>query len=1053
LNHLCDDDKMIKIGSKVKLVGDESKDGIVIEIKDSFAQINIQNQNEWIPISDLEDKSDELLNRVLKNDLDDGLDFILGIDAYRLLTEYKFNPYVLASSTKIQIFPHQIDEVIWALENPKIMIADEVGLGKTIIAALVATELKARGLANKSLYVVPKSLVLKWRDELNDRFEMDVQIMNSEYVKLNNDPFKLDEFSYITSIDYLKQPHVMNLIKGNLDLVVVDEAHKFKLATDRLELGRLLAEKSNTLMFLTATPHDGRDEDFMARINLLNPYINDISSSNYLWTRNIKEDVIDIEGKKVFPPRQSETVNITLTRREQIIHKLLDDYISQRIEEAQDIREKNAIRFLSHIFRKRGTSSLAALLITLKRRLEKLGTVTDSDEVLQNRNVLIESDEEFDSDYEDSNVNTEIYTTGRNLTKERSDLTKLIEEIEHMGTKDSKLEVLLESIENLKRTDNKAKLVIFTEYRDTLDYLLNSLANRYQVDKIDGSIGIDERKEALNKFSKDTEILICTDAAGEGIDMQFCNIEINYDLPWNPNKLEQRMGRIHRIGQNRNVYYYNFIVDQENSIDGFILSRLLAKIESIRTALGDRIYDILGQILNQDDFVRLYEELLNVPKSQWEAKVVELLEKIEENKQRILEKSDMLLTGHRLDRTTIENISKIRKNAVDKGELKRFLNILIESQKGSFEELNRDQERYKIYPPKEKIISLGISIMEGTFNGTLAREKSWPYLALGNRDINKIIQDTARCRVAALKHQTKSGMLYVYKIVVIDGKGRERNGKVVAMFDGEDGKVREVDPRSVWDYEENSSIKNTNFIVTSIRRVEGQLQYIVDTFYADTSRKLKEIEDKTRLASIGYFANKIEQAQEKIREYEKNLKQGPQFEKLISRKKTEVQKLGKESDEKLISIKKEFQSYPIIELIGIATISPDIEANIRREIELAGMKTVIQYESDRAQTEEDRVRVVDVSERDTGYDVESFDRLIEVKSFKTTGSVSLTSHEWETAQRLKNDYWLYIVENSFNKPIIHQFQNPYELFKNKVSVEQVIDYRYVIKDWKLSFDG
>lgn len=1041
---------MIEVGSKVKFKGDESKDGVVIEVKDGFAQVNIENKNEWKPISELEEISDELLNRILKNDLDDELDFILGVDAYRLLTEYKFNPYVLASSTKIQIFPHQIDEVIWALENPKILIADEVGLGKTIIAALVASELKARGLANKSLYVVPKSLLLKWQDELNDRFEANAQIVNAEYVKVNPDPFKLEEFSFITSIDYLKQPHVMDLIKGSFDVVVVDEAHKFKLGTDRLELGRLLAERSNVLMFLTATPHDGRDEDFMARINLLNPYVKDITSSNYLWSRNIKEYVIDIEGKKVFPPRQSETVNIPLTRREQIVHRMLDDYISHRIQEAYDIRERNAVRFLSHIFRKRGTSSLTALKISLKRRLEKLGTVTDVDRVFQVQNALVEADEELDSDYEDRQGDVESYTTGRNLSQERIELANLIKELENIGTTDSKLEILLASIEKLKQTDRKAKLVIFTEYRDTLDYIQKTLSSKYKVDKIDGSMEITERKEALNKFSKEeeTEILVCTDAAGEGIDMQFCNIEINYDLPWNPNKLEQRMGRIHRIGQKRDVYYYNFIVDQENSIDGFILSRLFAKIESIKTALGDRVYDIIGQILNQEDFAKLYEELLKVPKALWEAKVTELLEKIEENKRRILEKSNLLLTGHRLDRTTIENISKIRKSAVDKGELKRFLNLLIESKNGSFEELNREQERYKIYPPKEMAISFGIGTIEGTFDGTLAREKSWEYLALGHKEINQLIENAARPRVAALKHQTRSGILCVYKIGVIDGKGRERNAKIIGMFHGEDGKVSEVDPRSVWDYEEDSGTQNTNFIVNSMKRVEDELKGIVKTFHAETLKKLKDIEEKTRSASIGYFVNKIEQAQEKIREYEKNRKEGPQFEKLISRKKTEIQNLKNESDERLVGIKKEFQSYSVVELIGIATVSSDVEASIRREIELAGMQAVLQHEIKRAKTEEDRKKITDVSERDVGYDVESFDRLIEVKSFKTTGSVRLTSHEWETAKRLKDDYWLYVVEHAFVNPTIHTFQNPYEQFKNKVKVEEVIDYRYVIEDWK-----
>lgn len=377
------------------------------------------------------------------------------------------------------------------------------------------------------------------------------------------------------------------------------------------------------------------------------------------------------------------------------------------------------------------------------------------------------------------------------------------------------------------------------------------------------------------------------------------------------------------------------------------------------------------------------------------------------------------------------------------------MRLLIDSKNGSFEELDRAQDRYKIYPPREMAISLEIGTIEGTFNGSLALEKSWQYLALGHREINRLIQETAKPRVAALKHQTRSGILCIYKIGIIDGKGRERNGKVVGMFHSEDGKVSEVDPRSVWDYEDDSSTQNanTNFIFNSLKRIEDELKRIVDTFHIETSRKLRDIEEKTRDASIGYFANKIGQAQEKRREYERNLKEGPQFEKLISRKKTEIQNLRNESDERLSAIKREFLSHSTAELVGIGTISSDIEASIRREIEVAGMNAVLEYERKRANIE-DRSKIKDVSERDCGYDIESFDRMIEVKSFKMTGFVKLTSHEWETARRLQDDYWLYVVETAFDNPTIHTIQNPYEQFKNKVKVEEIIDYRYVIEDWK-----
>jgi hypothetical protein len=169
---------------------------------------------------------------------------------------------------------------------------------------------------------------------------------------------------------------------------------------------------------------------------------------------------------------------------------------------------------------------------------------------------------------------------------------------------------------------------------------------------------------------------------------------------------------------------------------------------------------------------------------------------------------------------------------------------------------------------------------------------------------------------------------------------------------------------------------------------------------------------------------------------------------LISRKKIEIQNFKNESAERLTAIRNEFQTHSVIELIGIATISSDKEASVRREIELAGMQAVIEYEINRTITEDDRRKIIDVSERDVGFDVESFDRQIEVKSFKTTGAVKLTSHEWETARRLQDDYWLYVVETVFDNPKVYPVQNPHRKFKDVVKLQEVIDYRYVIENWK-----
>lgn len=1041
---------MIGVGSLVR-IKTTNLEGVVLTIKENFAEVNVNNQNSWHPVDQLEEQTENLVSRILKNDLDDVLDFILSIDAYRLLTEYKFNPYVLASSTKIQIFPHQIDEVIWGLENPKIMIADEVGLGKTIIAALIISELKARGLAKKSLFVVPKSLVIKWRNELQDRFDINVQILDSQFTKLTPNPFDKDEFAYVTSMDYLKQQNIRENMQTNFDTVVVDEAHKFKLGTDRLDLGRILSEKSNVLIFLTATPHDGRDDDFMARINLLDPFVSDIGSSSYLWTRNIKEDVRDIEGKEVFPDRTSKTIDIELTNRERIINELLDDYFTDRYEEAKSPKDVNAVRFLHHIFKKRASSSIVALKISLSRRLAKLGAITNSDQILKDQSDITQIDDDLDEEYDDATRKVEGFTLATDMVAEKASLANMIKEIENLGTKDTKLEILEKSINELKTEDPLAKLVLFTEYRDTLDYLKEKLSQKYKVDKIDGTMSIVERNDALNRFRKDDgpEVLLCTDAAGEGIDMQFCNIEINYDLPWNPNKLEQRMGRIHRIGQTRKVKYYNFVVDKEKSIDGYILSKLLIKIESIKASMGAKIYDIIGILVGSNDIAMYYDELRKVPKEKWEAKVTELLEQIEEKKNRILEKSKLLLEGHRLDSRQIEKMTNIRKTAVTIDEIKRFLETLAESKDGKFEKLSDKEKYYKIFPPQEYARSLNLGVIEGTFDPKLAEQKGWAYLALGNREINEIIAKTAKKSVASLTHPTKTGLLCVYKISIIDGRGRERNSRIVALFHDEDGKVTpDVDPRSVWDYEQGIEIKNTAFIVSSKNRVEEEVQKIVQQFKDETQKKMSEIETKTIDATKKYLSDKIEQANNSISELEQKRNEGPHIEKLIKQRQNKILADRKQVNQRIDEIKQEFQARSRIELIAIASIKSEMDSSIRHEIDKAGMKAVIEYEMKRATTDEQRKLIVDVSDRDTGADINSFDRVIEVKSHKTTGPVRITSHEWLTAQRRQDEYWLYVVENALDNPKITTIQNPYEKFKNSVKEEEVTELRYVIENWK-----
>jgi SNF2 family DNA or RNA helicase len=1087
---------MINVGSKVR-VKSSNNEGIVLEVSNDFAKVLINNELRWLKIDELEDISYTLLiDRFIRSDYDKPIEFILAIDAYRLLTEYKFNPYVLASSTKVEIFPHQIDEVIKIVdEQQRLLLADEVGLGKTITAALVASELNARGIVKRMLFVVPKSLTVKWRDELRSRFELDAKIIDSSYVKVYGNPFRDKEFCYVTSMDYLKQDHVIKLLKdanNTIDLVVIDEAHKLASGTDRYKLGEYLANISTFMLMLTATPHNGDDEDYLNRVRLLDPYISDVDASRYLFIRNIKEDVIDLDGKEVFPSRESKTVEVKLSNEEAKIHEMLDNYLAMLLKYSRgDKRREGAARFLSTLFRKRASSSIHALKLSLERRLEKLATaiVVDLDAFNDAVKRIREGEEEFDEEEyskgEEYVIGYTPLTATTMLQREKDSIKEILDAINNniisSSNKDSKFEILLNWIETIKKdnkdNDKDTKIVIFTEYRDTLNYLKDKLSHKYKVVSIDGSMSVYDRSNALNDFRLDKDIMVCTDAAGEGIDMQFCNIMINYDLPWNPNRLEQRMGRIHRIGQKRNVYYYNFVLDTRNTIDGYILEKLLAKIESIKEAMGDKVYDVLGMLISEDDIAKLYEELLMAPRDKWDAKV-KIIDGIVEEKRKLVEKINSLLSGYRLDRSKLEDMKHILKSAVDSYEVKRFVNVFLGLYNGKIEEIKREEEICRIYMPKGLIYSYSNnnsssnnsssnvqSISIGSFSKDTAMKQGIPYFALGNNMVMAMLKHAARPRISVFKHDYLNGLLFIFLLSVYDARGNARDGKVVALL--VDKEVKEVDVKSIWDLEgkeekdsniitiqEHEQSKNeitttTSKLLDAYNKAKHYASNIIDGMLTKVSEKMNAIKEKNREKIEDYYSKEMSRLQHDIVEYERRLRDEPYLQGLITQRKNEINRLRSESQSKLKELEDAYKLYKVIELIGVAEITADKGSDVRLKIERAGMDKVLEYERKRANYKEDLVsKIKDVSDRLVGYDIESFDRVIEVKSFKDTGSIELTSHEWATAIRLKDEYWLYVVEDALGNGRIHTYKNPTKIFKDKVRKIPIIDYRYVIDDWK-----
>jgi ERCC4-related helicase len=834
--------------------------------------------------------------------------------------------------------------------------------------------------------------------------------------------------------------------------VVVDEAHKLVPGTERFKLGKKLSEKAGHMLFLTATPHRGYNEEYLEIMRLLDLYILDVESAKALLIRNVKEDVVDLDGREVFPKRSSKTIRIPLSREEHELHRVIDGYVMDLIERASDRRELNALRFLGIILRRRASSSPMALKRTLERRLEKLrhAPVTDVSKAIAR---IKEAEEEFDEgEYEEAEDEI-IGLPAMDRRAEQDALRRLIEKLNNLSGVDSKLEHLMKFIEEVKRGDPSAKIVVFSEYRDTVEYLYEKLSEKYRVAKIDGRMNADERQRVLDESRKPDgpEIIVCTDAAGEGVDMQFANVEINYDLPWNPNRLEQRMGRIHRIGQKRNVYYYNFVLD--GTVDGLILSRVLEKIETIKAAMGEKVYDVIGRLITEEEIVSLYQELAKAPSDRWEP-ALKRIDGIIEERKRILEEVDMLLTGYRLDRSKLEDMRKVVMNAVDKNEVKRFVETYLNRHGGKMEVIRPEEEVYRIYLPIRLAHHIeGSAIVTGTFSSEIAQEKGYHYLALGNRYVMEMIKDAARQSLSVFRHSTVEGLLYLYRLVVRDGAGRERDGKLIALLYS-DGKVTEVDPRFVWDLEpaKGQSLDDyqIGLVEEGLRATTKEAYRILGQVKDGVDRKLQEIKRKTEGAIIAYYSKKIKECDERIQDYERKLHESPHFKGLIAIEDNKRKEHSRKLKEELKRLESEYRTIAFYEPVGLAIIVREKDGlDERLVVERAGIKAVIEYEQKRAGGDQEKLdRIKDVSAMFKGYDVESFDRVIEVKSFKGTGPVEMTSHEWQTALRMKDMYWLYVVENALTRPNIHTINNPVERFRNKVKKVPITDYKYIIEDWK-----
>ncbi|MFH8108108.1 MAG: helicase-related protein, partial [Candidatus Aenigmatarchaeota archaeon] len=559
----------------------------------------------------------------------DSLEAFLALEAIRFKLASLFDPLLAMNISKIDPLPFQIEAVYgYILKLPKIrfLIADDPGAGKTIMAGLVIKELKLRRLARRILIVVPGHLKDQWIRELKEKFQETFTLIDRYSFRslYGENPWQ-KENQVITSIDFAKKEEILPSLSSVFwDLVIVDEAHKMAAyrygdnlsKTERYRLGEVLSRTSKNLLFLTATPHKGDPENFRLFLDLLEPGFFATSElieeslknrDNPLFIRRLKEDLKNFEGEPIFTNRYPKTIKFRLSDEEKILYNELSKYVISQYNRALKIDKKRNVAFALLILQRRMASSTYALFKSLERRKERLEKLLEETDY-EKKSFIIELEEVEDYDEKErweEEKKWETLTLAENkkeLEEEIAIISELMNRAREIlnNEKEVKLKELKKAIEEglkkIKEIKGNEKILIFTESKDTLEYLVSKIKSwGYSVNFIHGGMSLEERIKAEKEFRDHTQIMVATEAAGEGINLQFCHIMINYDIPWNPTRLEQRMGRIHRYGQQKDVYMFNLVA--EDTREGEVLSKILDKLEEIRNALGsDKVFDVIGDV-------------------------------------------------------------------------------------------------------------------------------------------------------------------------------------------------------------------------------------------------------------------------------------------------------------------------------------------------------------------------------------------------------------------------------------------------------------------------
>ena len=1039
--------------------------------------------------------------------------FRLGIEALRLKLAYEYDPFFSLSIARVDPLPHQLEAVYdYFLKLPRIrfLLADDPGAGKTIMAGLLLKELKIRGLVKRTLIVTPANLTFQWQREMGDKFREKFEIIRGDVLRANygSNPWQ-EKDQVITSVSWVSRIEDANqsLLRSHWDLIIVDEAHKMSAYSDdhrtlAYQLGQALSERTDHYLLMTATPHKGDPENFCLFLELLDRDVyGDVKSleeamrrnSAPFYLRRTKEALVTFpdpdtgQVRKLFTKRDVQTVDFEIDDDEFDFYDALTRYVEdQSIKaQAQENATGRALTFTMAMLQRRFASSVYAVRRSLERMREKRQKILEDPEAYRQSQIEKRLPEDFDDrpDAEKQQILEDLEGVVVNvdpaaLRLEIAQLDGLIAQAVALEKREieSKLVKLRETItEQGVFQDPKMKLLVFTEHKDTLDYLVGKLREwGLSVTQIHGGMKIGDRDtpgtrlSAEREFRDEAQVMVATEAAGEGINLQFCWFMINYDIPWNPVRLEQRMGRIHRYGQEHNCLILNFVAT--NTREGSVLQKLLTRLKAIRDELGtDQVFDVVGEVFPANLLERMFREMYakRIEQASIEERIVHDIDArrfraITESTLEGLAKRELNLSAlvgksaeareRRLVPEVIEDFflqagplsgvfpkeTKPHSHIYRVGRIPRTLWATGERLEPRFGRLGHE---YRQVVFDKRLLSDDATsewVTPGHPLFETVREDVW----------TRVQDDLQRGAVFFDVHHDAPYRLDAFCASIKDGRGAELHRRLFVVRTEPDGEQSIRQPTIFLDLVPAPKETPAPDLdgLPSLEAVQHTL-YVqaLDPFLAEVAaERVRETETISRHIEISLNELAIRQ-NVKLAELVEQQQRGdnsPGLAGNIKQAEDRVEEIMGRLERRRVELAQERQCMVgSIEHIGRAWVLPHPERNapgvapmVRDEgIERTAVDAVIAYEEARGW------RCESVEKDNRGFDLISRKphpedpqtaievRFIEVKGRAGVGDVALTSNEYKTAERLKQDYWLYVVFNCGTTPEVHPIQDPARL--------------------------